>query len=115
MGVVRGIEAALDHIGRPGVAGRSFAVQGLGHVGTPLIEFLVARGAARIVGVDVSAERVAALSERFPEVGSFSVIEPGDQDILATDVDVVAPCATGASINARTIPRIQAPIDAPYP
>ncbi|HEV7516339.1 MAG TPA: Glu/Leu/Phe/Val dehydrogenase family protein [Thermoanaerobaculia bacterium] len=113
-GVVRGMEAALAHLGRGSLAGKTVAVQGLGHVGEPLVGFLRERGVARVVGADVDPARSAALLAHFPARDGFTlevrVTERGDPSILAEPADVVAPCATGGVLSPATIPTIQAPI-----
>ncbi|RMF73771.1 MAG: Glu/Leu/Phe/Val dehydrogenase [Acidobacteria bacterium] len=108
LGVVCGMEAALEHLGLGSLAGRSVALQGLGHVGEPLARFLLERGVARIVGADLDAravERVAALD---PARVTARRVGPGDASVLFEDVDIVAPCATGAVLGPDTIPRIRA-------
>lgn len=111
-GVVRGMEAALAHLGLGGLAGKTVAVQGLGHVGEPLVGFLREAGAARVVGADVDAARCAALAGRFAGADGFAfaarAVAPGDDSILAEPADVLAPCATGGVLNPRTIPAIRA-------
>ncbi len=113
-GVVRGMEAALAHLGMGTLEGKSVAVQGLGHVGDALIGFLAERGVRRIIGSDVSAERVTALVEktaRFPTIDlDLRVVERGDDSILAADADVLAPCATGGILGPKSIPGIRAKI-----
>ena len=113
-GVVRGMEAALAHLGRGSLAGKTVAVQGLGHVGEPLVGFLRERGVARVVGSDVDPARVAALRDRFPSGAGFTLdvraTDRGDNSILAEPADIVAPCATGGVLSPATIPKIQAPI-----
>ncbi len=113
-GVVRGMEAALAHLELGTLEGKSVAVQGLGHVGDALIGFLAERGVRRIIGSDVSAERVTALvekTERFPALDlDLRVVERGDDSILAAEADLLAPCATGGVLNSRTIPRLRARI-----
>jgi glutamate dehydrogenase/leucine dehydrogenase len=114
LGVVRGMEAALAHLGRGGLAGKTVAVQGLGHVGEPLVGFLRERGVARVVGTDVDPGRSAALRDRFPSGDGFTfearATPRGDHSILAEPADVVAPCATGGVLSPATIPTIQAPV-----
>ncbi|HEV7669636.1 MAG TPA: Glu/Leu/Phe/Val dehydrogenase dimerization domain-containing protein [Thermoanaerobaculia bacterium] len=113
-GVVRGMEAALTHLGMGTLEGKSVAVQGLGHVGEALVGFLAERGVARIIGSDVSADRVTGLVEktsRFPDLDlDLRVIERGDDSILAAEADLLAPCATGGTLNPRTISLIRARI-----
>lgn len=102
-GVVRGMEAALAHLGLGTLEGKTVAVQGLGHVGEPLVGFLREKGAARILGSDIDPAR------RLPGV-EVRIVERGDNSILFDKADVVAPCATGGTLNPATIPRIQAPV-----
>jgi len=110
-GVVRGMEAALAHLGRGTLAGKTVAVQGLGHVGEPLLGFLRDKGVARVVGSDIDPTRAAALAALFPDLNlEVRTVERGDNSILAEPADIVAPCATGGILNPRTIPGLQAPI-----
>jgi glutamate dehydrogenase/leucine dehydrogenase len=113
-GVVRGMEAALAHLKMGTLEGKSVAVQGLGHVGDALIGFLAERGVRRIVGSDVSADRVTALVEKteaYPNLElDLRVVERGDDSILAAEADLLAPCATGGVLGPKSIPDIQAKI-----
>lgn len=113
-GVVRGMEAALAHLGRGSLAGKTVAVQGLGHVGEPLIGFLRDKGVARVVGSDIDPARGDDLRRKFPAADGWELevrtVERGDNSILAEPADIVAPCATGAILGPRTISAIQAPI-----
>ena len=109
-GVLRGMEAALHHLGMGTLEGKSVAIQGLGHVGAPLVDFLVEKGVARIVGADIDPGLVRAAAERHPGVVEARVVDRDDFSILHEEVDVVAPCATGGVLNPRTIPGIRARI-----
>lgn len=110
-GVVRGMEAALAHLGLGTLEGKTVAVQGLGHVGEPLIGFLRDKGVRRIVGSDIDPSRRDALAAKFPGLDlEVRIVERGDNSVLAEPADVVAPCATGAILSPRTIPTLQAPI-----
>lgn len=113
-GVVRGMEAALAFLGRGDLSGKTVAVQGLGHVGEPLIGFLRDRGVRRVVGSDIDPSRREALLAAFPPTASWElevrIAERGDLSILAEPADILAPCATGGVLNPRTIPTIAAPI-----
>ncbi len=109
-GVVRGMEAALVHLDRGNLAGKTVAVQGLGHVGEPLIGFLHEKGVRRVIGSDIDPSR-RQLMGCFPGLDlEVRIVERGDNSILAEPADIVAPCATGGTLNPRTIPTIQAPI-----
>jgi hypothetical protein len=96
-GIVCAMEAGLEHLGMGSLDGKSVAVQGLGHVGFPLITFLAERGVARIVATDIFAANVdaarAALGERVDL--DVRVVERGDNSVLTAQVDVVSPNATG--------------------
>jgi glutamate dehydrogenase/leucine dehydrogenase len=113
-GVVRGMEAGLAHLGLGNLAGKTVAVQGLGHVGEPLVGLLRERGVARVVAADVDPARCAAAARRHPAGDGFA-FEPravalDDHSIFAEPADVLAPCATGGVLNPRTISAIAAGI-----
>ena len=110
-GVIAGIEAALGTLGHGGIADRTFAVQGCGNVGGPLIGFLLERGASRVDAADVDAGIVERLvgAVRDPRL-SARVVERDDDSILEADCDVVCPCAVGGTLNPDTIPTIRAKI-----
>ena len=99
-GVLRGIEAAVREVlERDTLAGTTVAVQGVGDVGAPLARALAAAG-ARLTLADTSIGRLRGLAA---ELGAETV-EP--EAIHETDCDVLAPCAVGAVLDARTIPRL---------
>ena len=109
-GVVRGMEAALRHLGLGTLAGKTVAVQGLGHVGEPLVGFLAERGVRKVIGSDIDPGR-RELTQRFPGLDlEVRIVERGDNSILAEPADIVAPCATGGILSPRTIPGLRAPI-----
>jgi leucine dehydrogenase len=110
-GVVRGMEAALAHRGLGGLAGKTVAVQGLGHVGEPLLGFLREKGVARVVGSDIDPARRDELLRKFSGWDlEVRIVPRGDNSILSEPADVLAPCATGGILNPRTIPDIRAGI-----
>lgn len=103
-GIFRGIEAAVRFkLGRDDVAGTSVAVQGVGNVGYHLCRLLNDAGATLVVS-DLDEAKVKRVCDEF---GAASA--PLD-DILFSEVDVIAPCALGAVLTERSIPRIRAPI-----
>ena len=103
-GVVCAIEAArYVRTSSRDLDGVRVAIQGYGHVGKSLAEQLRALG-ARLVVSDVSNERVAAAAVHCQADGCVP------EEIYDADVDVYAPCATGATLNSRTIPRLKATI-----
>ncbi len=77
------------------------AVQGVGNVGGPLVEFLDGVG-ARVWATDIDREALERLRERFPRTELVEL-----DDIFDVDADVFAPCAIGAQVNIHTIPRLK--------
>jgi leucine dehydrogenase len=104
LGVYLGIKAAVKfRLNRSDLSGVEVAVQGVGGVGFHLCRMLAAEG-ARLKVADVQA----AAAERVRDELKAEIVAP--EDILAQDVDVLAPCALGAVINSVTIPQIRASI-----
>lgn len=103
-GTFVGLKAALKHRrGSDSVADVHVAVQGLGHVGSWLVRYLVDEG-ARVTVTDIDAERVQALVD---ELGVEAVSVDA---IYGVDADVFAPCALGAVINDDTLDVLKAGI-----
>jgi leucine dehydrogenase len=100
-GVFLALKAGLETVtGSADLAGKRIAVQGLGGVGSPLCDLLIAEG-ARLVLSDLDEVRAARVADR---TGSSVVAADKIYDVEA---DVYAPCALGATLNANTIPRLQ--------
>ncbi|MFQ5648671.1 MAG: Glu/Leu/Phe/Val dehydrogenase dimerization domain-containing protein [bacterium] len=111
LGVVRGMEAALEFTGRGTLAGKTVAVQGMGNVGAPLIGFLLERHVEKIIACDISADVVERAKQQFPaDRLDARLVAREDSAILATECEILAPCATGAILNPQTIPKIKAKI-----
>lgn len=103
-GVFLGIRAAAARaLGRNDLEALTVAVQGAGHVGYHLCRLLSQAG-ARISVADINADNVARVADEF----GATPVTP--EEVLSADVDVVAPCALGGVINARTIPELRAKI-----
>lgn len=101
-GVLAGIRASLHQaMGSRALTDRTVLIQGAGEVGTILARLLAAAG-ARILVSDVDAGRVAGLVKTLP---GASVVDP--EAAMTTACDVFAPCAVGAILDARTIPRLR--------
>ena len=99
-----GIKAALGCMkDGPQLKGLRVAVQGLGATGYGLSRHLHEAGALLTV-----ADVKHALVEK--AVAEFDAIVATPEQIHATDVDVLAPCAMGATLNDNTIPEIRAKI-----
>jgi glutamate dehydrogenase/leucine dehydrogenase len=105
-GVFRALQAAWQFLEKTErLEGVRVAVQGAGNVGVPLIDQLDEADAEVWVS-DVSEESLERLRQRRPRVHTLPVAEA--DRIFDLDVDVFAPCARGAVVNERTIPRIKA-------
>jgi leucine dehydrogenase len=103
-GVFVAIQAGVKAVlGRSDLQGTTVAIQGLGAVGWHLAEFLH-RAGAQLTVADIDASRC----ERARSAFGAQVV--GVDQILAAPVDVLAPCALGASLSATTIPTLQARI-----
>jgi leucine dehydrogenase len=101
VGVFHGIRASLEHaFGSDDPSGRTIVVEGVGAVGGELCGLLADAGAKLVIS-DVDTERARAVAER---VGADIV---DARDAFDTPCDVFSPCATGAVLNAETIPRLR--------
>jgi leucine dehydrogenase len=101
LGVFVGIRASLKwQTGSESLAGKSVAVQGVGHVGYHLVKHLTEAG-ARVTVCDIDRDNLAAVSRDFQGV---EIVAPSD--IYETKCDVFAPCALGAVINDNTLPKL---------
>ncbi len=103
-GTLQGLMAALNHkYGDEEVGKRSFAVQGLGHVGMEFVKLLREQG-AKVFVTDINKELVQRAVD---EHGCTAV---GLDEIYDVDADVYSPCALGGTVNEKTIDRIKAKI-----
>lgn len=103
-GTYRGMKACAHHVyGDDSLKGKVVAVQGVGHVGYYLCENLAAEG-ARLIVTDIHDDRVARTVEDF----GAEAVSP--DKIYEVDADIFAPCALGAIINSKTIPKLKVKI-----
>jgi leucine dehydrogenase len=100
-GTYMGMKAAAKKaFGSDSLAGKRIAVQGVGHVGTYLLEYLQKEGATLVL-TDYYEERAYEAASRF---GATAVAL---DEIYDQDVDIYSPCALGATINDDTINRLK--------
>ena len=103
-GVLVGIRAAVAHkLGRNSLDDVRVAVQGVGHVGYHLCQFLHEAG-ARLTVTDIDGAAVARVADEF---GAEPV---APEAIVGVSSEVFAPCALGAVIDDQALDRLQAPI-----
>lgn len=96
MGVVYGMQASLQRVGRDQFAGLTVALQGLGSVGTHLAQLLHERGAELIVA-DPDDTKVRHV------VDTCNARAVSCNDILSVECDILAPCALGAIFDEDSI------------
>ncbi len=96
-GVLRGIHASAQHVyGSPSLKGKKVFVQGLGHVGAKLAQFLFWEGAELIL-TDVDPQRV----HREMMLSGAKIVPP--ESFAEVECDIFAPCAMGGIVNPSTI------------
>lgn len=103
-GVYLGIRAAVAHrFGRDAVDGLTFAVQGLGAVGSEVARRIHENG-GRLIVADISGKRLARARESW----SAAVTDP--DAIVSAEADVLVPCALGGGLTEKSIPTIRAQV-----
>jgi leucine dehydrogenase len=104
LGVYLGIKAAVEvRLDAGSLKGLRVAVQGVGHVGLNLCRLLHDAGAILTVA-DVNENNLQLVRDEMPAT------EIAPEDILSSDVDVLAPCALGGILTPETIPLLKAKI-----
>lgn len=105
-GVFQGMRAAAEATwGDPTLAGRTVGVAGVGKVGHHLVRHLVEDGATVVV-TDVWEPALDQIRDTFPEVG---VVE-STEALVASPLDVYAPCALGGAISDDVLEVLSAKI-----
>ena len=104
LGVHAAMRACAEHrFGIAGLAGRSVAVVGAGHVGEALARMLAADG-ARVIVSDIDEGKRALASE----LPGATWMSPGEA--MLAEVDVLAPCALGGVLDETTVTQLGAGI-----
>ena len=96
-------EAAARKLGNADLKGVKVAIQGLGHVGMYLAEFLHKEGAVLLVS-DINESALNEAKERF----DAEIIDV--DKIHLTDAEIFAPCAMGAALTREVIEALQAKV-----
>lgn len=103
-GVYMGMKAAAKYkFGSDVLEGKKVLVQGIGHVGETLVDYLTGEGAKVIIS-DINEDRLKEIGNKYG-----AKIYVGD-DLYSADVDIYAPCALGATVNDATINKLKAKI-----
>ena len=110
-GVISGMEAALDFIDAGGLEGKTVAVQGMGHVAGPLIDYLFEKNVRKIIACDINPHIVKEVKEKCAGKDlDARVVSLDDRSVFQSECDIFSPCATGAVLNPQTIPMLKAKI-----
>ena len=103
-GVFMGIKACVkEQFGNDSLAGKSIAVQGIGHVGENLVQLLREEN-AKVYVSDIDEDRLQKVAKKY---GAEAV---ANNSIFDLDMDIYAPCALGATVNTETIERLNCSI-----
>ncbi len=103
-GVYMGMKAAAKKAyGSDSLSGKKIALQGVGHVGEYLLEYLIKENMDIYVS-DFYEDRVKEICNKYKVNG----VEK--DKIYDLDVDIYAPCALGATVNDDTLKRLKCDI-----
>ena len=106
LGVMHGMRAAAEHAwGSTSLHGRTVGVEGVGKVGHRLVEHLI-EAEAQVVVCDVSADATEAVRARHPDVRAVDGIDA----LVATKLDILAPCAMGGTLTEQVVDTLTARI-----
>jgi leucine dehydrogenase len=103
-GVYMGIKACVkEFYGNDSLAGKSIAVQGIGHVGENLVGLLRNEN-AKVYISDINEELLGNVAQKY---GAEAV---ANNSLFDLDIDIYSPCALGATVNTETINRLKCSI-----
>ncbi|MDP2926608.1 MAG: Glu/Leu/Phe/Val dehydrogenase dimerization domain-containing protein [bacterium] len=105
LGLYYSLQVCLKEVfGTEDLKERTFAIQGLGKIGTSLLE-MIYRQSRQIWVADVDQKRVALLKKQFPRIKAVA-----PNEIYLQKADVFSPCALAGVLNNKTIPRLRCQI-----
>ena len=103
-GVYLGMKAAAkQQFGSDVLSGKKVLVQGIGHVGETLVDYLTKEGAIVTIA-DINEQKLNEVGTKYN-----AQIFRGE-DLHSADVDIYAPCAMGATLNDNTVYKIKAKV-----
>lgn len=103
-GVIQGMRACAKAVfGSDELKGKVIAIQGVGAVGSSLVEQLADLGAHTVI-TDIDESKADVLADKF---GAKRVDPEGIYDV---ECDIFAPCALGGVLNDQTLPRLKCKI-----
>jgi leucine dehydrogenase len=92
--------SAKEAFGSDSLNGKKVLVQGIGHVGETLVDYLTKEGAKVFIN-DISEERVKAAVDKYK-----AEFVSADK-MFDLDIDIYAPCALGATLNDDTLSKLK--------
>ncbi len=95
--------SAKKRYGNDSLEGKKVLVQGVGQVGRYLVGHLLKEGADVLIA-DINEDNI----KKTLALGSCQVVAP--DTVYDQEMDVYAPCALGATLNAETIPKLKCSI-----
>ena len=103
-GTFTGMKACVKKVfGSDSLKDRKISIQGIGHVGTYLVELLHKEGAKLYIS-DIDEEKLKSVAKKY----ACEVVN--NDNIYELEVDIFAPCAMGGIINDTTIPKLKCAI-----
>ena len=103
-GVYMGMKASAKYKwGSDNLSNKTILVQGVGHVGEHLLEYLSQEKVNLIIN-DIDQVKIERLSSKYE-----ADISNGD-DVYDLDIDIYSPCALGSTVNQDTISRLNCEI-----
>jgi len=100
-GVYKGLKAAAKFKWKnDSLSNKKIIVQGLGHVGYAVAQYLRQEGAL-VFATDLHEEK----TKKFAVELGFTALKPDEWH--STPADIFCPCAMGATVNKETIPRLK--------
>ncbi|MDQ3191581.1 MAG: leucine dehydrogenase [Bacteroidota bacterium] len=103
-GVYMGMKAAAQvKWGSDSLAGKKVGVQGIGHVGESLVEYL-SKENAKVFVCDIYEDSLKNV------VSKFNAQVVSVDEFYDIDMDIYAPCALGATVNNETLGRLKCSI-----
>ena len=110
-GIISGMEAASEFLNEGSLEAKTIAIQGLGHVGEPLVQFLFEKNVKKVIGTDINHDHINSIKKKFSGKNiDCRLVEKNDLSIFSEDCDIFSPNATGAILNPKTIPMINAKV-----
>jgi len=104
-GVYLGMKASAKKVyGNDSLTGKKILVQGAGHVGSYLIDYLIKEN-ANVLVVDIFEDKLEAIKQKNPKV---EIVAP--EKLFNTNMDIYSPCALGGTLHPNTIARLKCKI-----